>query len=88
MQERRATLDTQLKDVARELREAQATLDAKNQARAAYDELFGGAATTLTGLLRLAGKADLAAKVRPSARRPGQTAVDAEDRTPAEQPVK
>jgi hypothetical protein len=88
LQERRGTLDTQLKDVAREVREAQATLDAKNQARAAYDELFGGAATTLAGLLRLAGKTDLAAKVRPSTRRPGQTAGDAEDKAPAEQPVK
>jgi len=87
LQEKRATLDTMLKDVARELREAQATLDAKTQAITAYDELFGGAATTLTGLLRLAGKADLAAKVKPSTRRPGQTAVDAEDKTPAEQPV-
>jgi hypothetical protein len=87
LQEKRATLDTLLKDVARELREAQATLDAKTQAMAAYDELFGGAATTLSGLLRLAGKADLAAKVKPSTRRPGQTAGDAEDKTPAEQPV-
>lgn len=88
LQERRTTLDMQLKDVARELREAQATLDAKNQAMAAYDELFGGAATTLAGLLRLAGKTDLAAKVKPSTRRPGQTAGDVEDRTPAEPPVK
>ena len=88
LQDLRATLHTQLKDVAREVREAQATLDAKNQARAAYDELFGGAATMLTGLLRLAGKPDLAAKVKPSVRRPGQTASDAEDNTPAEPATK
>ena len=88
LEERRATLDTQLKDVARELREAQATLDAKSRAMTAYDELFGGAAMTLAGLLRLAGKADLAAKVKPSTRRPGQTAGDVEDTTSTEPPVK
>ncbi len=88
LQEHSATLDMHLKGVARELREAQATLDAKNQAMAAYDELFSGVATTLTGLLRLAGKADLAARVRPSTRRPGQTATDAEDKAAPEQPVK
>lgn len=84
----RVTLDTQLKGVAREVREAQATLDAKTQAMAAYDEVFAGAATALTGLLRLAGKTELAAKVRPSLRRPGQTATDAEDKVLPETPVK
>lgn len=78
LQEHSATLDGHLKGVARELREAQATLDVKNRAMAAYDERFAGVATTLTGLLRLAGKPELAAKVRPSTRRPGQTAADAE----------
>jgi hypothetical protein len=88
LQEQSATLDTHLNDVARELREAQATLEAKNQAMAAYDELFLGVATTLSGLLRLAGKADLAARVRPSTRRPGQTASEAEDKAPSEPAVK
>lgn len=82
LSERRAKLDAQIKDVAKEVREAQATLDEKNQGLAGYDELFGGGATTLTGLLRMAGKADLAAKVRPSSRRPGQTASDAGDAAP------
>lgn len=79
IEQRRAKLDAALKDVAREVREAQATLDAKNQELAAYDEAFAGAATALTGLLRLASKPELAAKVRPSTRRPGQTAADAEE---------
>jgi hypothetical protein len=75
----RAKLDAAIKDVAREVREAQATLDEKNRELGSYDELFGCGATTLTGLLRMAGKAELAAKVKPSSRRPGQTASDAGD---------
>lgn len=81
LRDKRAGLDRLLKDLQRELREAQKTLDAKTAAIAAYDQVFAGVATTLSGLLRLAGKADLAAKVRPSARRPGQTAEEAGDET-------
>ena len=79
LRELRATLDAAIKEVAKEVREAQATLDEKNRALGSYDELFGCGATTLTGLLRMAGKAELAAKVKPSTRRPGQTASDAGD---------
>lgn len=75
----RAALDAAIKNVAREVNEAQATLDEKNRAMASYDELFASGATTMTGLLRMSGKADLAAKVKPSTRRPGQTASDAGD---------
>lgn len=82
----RSALTKHIKDVAREVREGQATLDAKNRATAAYDEIFAGVATMLTGQLRLAGKADLAAKVRPSSRRPGQTATDAGDEAPVSPP--
>lgn len=73
----RAALNTHLKDVAREVREAQATLRTKNDALAAYDERFGRAASFLVGLFNLAGETALADRVRPSARRPGQTEVDA-----------
>lgn len=76
---KREKLDGHLKDVQREIREAQATLEAKNGAVAAYDQVFGGVATVISGLLRLAGKPELAAKVRPSSRRPGQTAAEADD---------
>ncbi len=88
LRELRAGLDAELKGVAREVREAQATLDTRNQAIAAYDEAFGGGATTLTGLLRMAGKAELAARVRPSSRRPGQTASETEEGTPQAPPEK
>ena len=79
IEQRRATLDASLADVAREQREAQVTLDAKSRAIAAYDEVFAGVANVLTGALRLSGKPELAAKLRPSSRRPGQTASDAGD---------
>ena len=69
----RAALDQRIEAVAREVREAQVTLEAKNRAIAAYDRVFGSVATVLSGLLELGGHAELAAKVRPSSRRPGQT---------------
>jgi hypothetical protein len=73
----RASLRQHLKDVAREAREAEATVIAKSAAMAAYDERFSRVATCLAGVFRLAGPVDLAARVRPSARRPGQTEADA-----------
>jgi hypothetical protein len=82
LQEKRAELDQQLHAVQREMREAQQTLAAKTAAVAAYDETFAGVAAALSGLLRLAGKVDLAAKVRPSTRRPGQTADAGDGSTP------
>ena len=72
-------LDEQLKHVQLEARQAQATVVAKASAMAAYDATFTGVAGTLSGLLRLAGERELAARVRPSGRRPGQTAEAAGD---------
>lgn len=87
LRDKRARVEKALKDVQREAREAQATLDAKSAAINGYDKAFAGAATTLTGLLLLAGKEELAAKIKPSSRRAGQTAADAgEQPAPAEQP--
>lgn len=79
--EQRAALQKQLKAVQREIREAQASLAGKNAAVTTSDHTFAGVATTLTGLLLLAGQPDLAAKVKPSTRRPGQTAEQAGDTT-------
>jgi hypothetical protein len=73
----RAALSQHIQDVAREAREGEATLAGKNAAMSAYDERFSRAATFLTGLFRLAGHLDLADRVRPSPRRPGQTEADA-----------
>lgn len=86
LREKRARLARTLKSVQHEVREAQATLAAKDKALAAHDTCFASVATTLTGLLRQAGNTDLAAKVRPSTRRPGQTATEAGD-TPEPTPA-
>lgn len=69
----REALQGALTQVASEEREAQGTLAKKNQAIEEYDRLFTGVATSLAGLFTLAGEQELAEKVRPSARRPGQT---------------
>jgi len=88
LRDKRSKLDTALKGVQLEVREAQVTLAKKTTAVTAYDATFTGAATVLTGLLLLADKSDLAAKVKPSTRRAGQTAADAGDpaAAPAEEP--
>lgn len=71
-----AGLDERVQKVAAEVREAQVTLEAKNKALATYDDTFSVVATVLGALLRAAGSPELAAKVRPSAKRPGQTLID------------
>lgn len=86
LREKRAQLDKHLEALHREQREAQKTLAAKYAAIPAYDRVFTGVATTLSGLLLLAGEPDLAAKVRPSIRRPGQTAEQAGDEPASEPP--
>lgn len=68
----REALQKHLTTVAREAREAQVTLSAKNAAIADYDERFARTANFYAGLFRLAGQSDLADRVRPSPRRAGQ----------------
>lgn len=66
-------LSSALGDVAREAREAEATLVAKNQALGEHDRTFGDVATLVSAVLRMGGQTELAARVRPSPRRPGRT---------------
>ena len=69
----RKELDEALSGVAREVKEAEATLVDKNTAIEGYDEAFSGVARLLQGIFVFAGESELANRVRPSARRPGQT---------------
>jgi len=62
-----------LKDVAREEREAEITGNAKTRAMDAFDEMFGVVATFTSSMLDLIGEDDLAARIKPSARRRGVT---------------
>jgi hypothetical protein len=71
-------LKAALSNVATEKREAESTLVAKNAAVAAYDKSFSVAANLLSAFLASAGQKELARRVRPSTRKPGQTASDAE----------
>lgn len=71
-------LSAALRDVAREAREAEGTLVAKNRALVEHDRTFGDVATLVSALLRMGGEVELAARVRPSVRRPGQTVEAAE----------
>lgn len=69
LSERCGRLDQALAAVARETREAQAAQSVRNEAQASFDEALSGTASLLVGLLRLAGKPDLAERVRLSERR-------------------
>ncbi len=73
----RASLQSAVSQVTSEAREAQVTLANKNQAIEEYDRVFTGVAMSLAGLFTLAGERELADKVRPSTRRPGQTTEQA-----------
>jgi hypothetical protein len=67
-------LQAALKVVAREAREAEATLLAKTRAMADNDRDFSRGADLLSALAEAGGLDDLGKRVRPSGRRPGQTA--------------
>ena len=70
-------LEGAVAEVNKEVREAEATLSAKNDAIEDYDRAFSVTANLFSALLDAAGKKDLAKKVRPSTRRAGQTVEDA-----------
>jgi hypothetical protein len=60
----RQRLEKALADVSRETREAQAKASARQAVTDAFDERYAGIANFVIGLLKLAGKHDLAGKVR------------------------
>ncbi|MGK3969866.1 hypothetical protein WMF38_32200 [Sorangium sp. So ce118] len=76
-----------LAKVATEEREKEATLRAKQSAMRKSDKSFGRGAALLAASFTFAGLEDLAAKVRPSGRRPGRTAAEEEDALPPEAPA-
>ena len=79
LQEKKGELDAALKDVDREAREFEGSLGKRDQAMERWAETYQGIANTLTGLFRLAGRKDLAERVRPTSR-----TVSGEDSGPAE----
>lgn len=80
----RGRLDQALADVTRETKEAQATLSARDEAAASFDSRYQGVANLVTGLLRLAGKPDLAARVRLTWRRSSADSDRPDPPTPAD----
>lgn len=79
LQARKAELDAALKDVDREAREFEGSLGKRDQAMERWTDAYQGIASTLTGLFRLAGRKDLAERVRPTSR-----TISGEDSGPAE----
>ena len=71
-----ARLQRALEHVAKEAAELGLTQTAKDKAIEKNDATFSGVANAMQGLLILAGRADLADRVRPSKRRPGTVEVE------------
>lgn len=78
LREHLAPLQNALAAVAREVREAEGTGATKQSAMTANDRAFSLGAGWLTATFSLAGKEELADRVRPSGRHPGQTDEDEE----------
>ncbi|APR83467.1 Hypothetical protein A7982_08816 [Minicystis rosea] len=74
-----------LGDIRREEREAQMTLARRDEAVAIWNKRYQGVADIITGIYELVGRADLADRVRPTARRRAGLTEDA-DTTPAPNP--
>jgi hypothetical protein len=76
---KKAPLDAALGDVDREARELEDALGKRDQAIDHWSDAYQGVANALTGLFRLAGRKDLAERVRPTSR-----TVSGEDAGPPE----
>ena len=80
-----AELRAALADVRREEREAQITLARRDEAVAMWNKRYQGVADIITGIYELVGRADLADRVRPTARRRAGLVEEA-DTAPAPTP--
>jgi hypothetical protein len=79
-------LQEALAKVATEEREKEATQRAKNEAMAKNDATFASGASYLAMSCQMAGLAEIAAKVRPSGRRPGRVEVEDVTEAPVDAP--
>lgn len=73
------TVQASLNDVAREAREGEVTLVKKRGAMTSFDKVFSRTATMISALLAFGGEDELASRVRPSTRKPGQAAGEETD---------
>ena len=74
-----AALTAALAAISEDVRQADMKLVEKRQAMDVYDKGFSATADLISTLLKLSGEEELAKRVRPSVRRPGQTIEDAEE---------
>ncbi len=77
-----SALSSTLERASTDKRKTDKTLVAKQKATNQYDLTFSTTANLLSHMLKAAGEAELAKRVRPSTRRAGQTMEDAEGETP------
>lgn len=82
LDEHRNALGTALEDVEREKREAQITQTAKDAQLAKWPVIYSGVADTAAALFVLAGRPDLAERVRPTARRRAGTPEEEDNAAP------
>ncbi len=70
--------------VSDDKRDADQTLVDKREAMGRYDRTFSTTANLISHMLRAAGEVELATRVRPSTRKPGQTVEDSKEETGSE----
>jgi hypothetical protein len=80
LEKRKKAIDDALLDVDREERELESTQGKRDRALTRWVDVYQGTANTLVGLFRLAGRKDLAERVRPTSRTiSGEDAGSAEE---------
>ena len=83
-----AGLDAALSKMAGEKTKAVTTMVNKHESMEQFDRTFSAAANLISTLLKVAGETELARRVRPSTRKPGQTVEVAKDElAPGDEPA-